>query len=374
MKKLFFISLIVLVVACNGINNSDPYEPEIREIKLASEPVENIDGSWTYDLLLPVGWEKNLDQEWNGPGLQIGEGDIWTLQPDNNANAYHWRFTTVNKNIFFRFGHFREDGNNIIWANQDNILRSSFFVENNGDYLGLTFKNGQINKVNLADLVRLEAIINVSKVEERESRPIVFSGANSTGDASSNSKIVGYFWEFDDGAVSNKMIVEHAFDKKGEHNVKLTVKDDKGNSHSVSTTIRIFKMAFPENTLEGGDDYVQVIENPLNHTITICLNSFLPNGNHGKPFFWGTINGLDKAWVFNDMRHMLLNEDWSYQDNIPFNGCQQYEFTYSDWYSYFDGTQAYGVNWDHIKKSKFYDPVKGHLVILVANGKVTKPH
>jgi hypothetical protein len=156
--------------------------------------------------------------------------------------------------------------------------------------------------------------------------------------------------------------------------VKLTVKDNLGNQATATFNVKVFKMAFPENVLEGGDDYIQVGENRYDKTITIYVNLSLTHGTHGKPFWWGTFNGIGTGWIFKDIQPVPLNEDWG-QITLPFSGREQFEFNYSDWYEYLDAdSRPVNVNWDHLSHSRFYNADKGHLVVLIANQKISKPY
>jgi hypothetical protein len=202
MKKLFFILIFLALVACdNGVKNEDPYgfAGQITEIKLL-EANPNTDGSWTYKLLLPRSWEKNLNKTWSGVGIKIKDGELVPLYGAQNWDAYYWEIIAPNKDVFFNFGHFNYDQENKpVWGNIENLKLSSYFIENNGQHIGITFRNGQISPVDPASLTRLTAIINASLSEVRENNSIRFSGTQSTGQASPSSKIVEYNWDFGDG-------------------------------------------------------------------------------------------------------------------------------------------------------------------------------
>lgn len=388
MKKIMVLLLGLLSMSSceNGVQNT-PVDNNnaLREIKMVSATL-NADGSYSYEILLPVIWENNLIQDgWHDPGVQIDNGDIQALpfNPDGSL-SYVWKFNSINQDVFVNFGHYRYLGTSkkVEWANYNSLSRelTDFFIEKDGvKTLGLTLRNGGISKVNQASLVQLRAMIDINPMEARIGANIVFSGTRSTAQASPVSTISSYLWDFGDGVTASGQIANHSYQDKGDYTVRLTVVDNLGNANAETKIVHIFKMAFPANTLEGGDDYIQVAENRYANTITIYvnLNSLLIHGNHGKPFWWGTINGAGTPWIFKPIQPMPLNEDWGYII-VPFlTGREQFEFNYSDYYEYLDGdNRPVGVNWDHmsISKSKFYDPDKGHYVILVANQKVTKPY
>jgi len=383
MKKFMVLLLglvLILTWSCEqGVQNT-PTDGNngLREINMVSA-TPNADGSNTYDLVLPIFWENNLNQVWDGVGIQINSGDIQSLPPNpDGSNTYLWRFTTTNSDVFINFGHYRiKPPNHIEWANYNNLSSETtkFFIEKDGvKTLGLTFRNGDVSKVDPASMTQLEAKIDVNPVEARIGANITFSGDRSTGQALPASKITDYVWDFGDGVTAKGKVVSHNYTNKGDYTVKLSVVDNLGQTNTTTKIIHIFKMAFPINTLEGGDDYIQVSEDRYNNTITIYVNLSLTHGNHGKPFWWGTINGASTAWEFIPIPPVPLNEDWGYI-TVPFTGREQFEFNYSDYYEYLSGdNRPVAVNWDHMTFSKFYDSNKGHYVILVANQKVTKPY
>lgn len=376
MRKLIFLAwLMVFLSACeNGMEVSPGDNSRyVREITLLSTGFNN-DGSWTYKMLLPIVWEQDrLTENWDDQGLKLIDGDMQFLYGAENQVAYYWEYTTPNSDVFFQFGHYRYEGEQLVWANQ-HYSSSIYSLINNGHCFGITFRNGGISRVNPAALVLLQAVIDADLLEIKENRKIRFSGARSTGQASLSSKIIEYHWDFGDGETAKGVVVEHIFTTKGLYNVKLTVTDDHGGVSSTGVIINVLRMSFPVNTLDGGDDYIQVSENRYTQTITIYVNLSLTYGNHGRAFWWGTYNGAGTAWLFRDIKAMPLNEDWGFIE-VPFNGRAQYEFNYSDFYEYLDENQRpVGVNWNHMPFSKFYDPDKGHYVILVANQKVTRPY
>ena len=377
---LMIAALGLLMFGCdNGVSNNDPHsftqtpwEPTL----LAAYPQE--DGATKYQVLLPSIYEKDvLTEQWDGIGFQfLGEEKIWPLYAAETQNSYWYEFVTPNKNVFFNYGHFRRSGDTTIWANHSAGLNNGWYL---GDFFGATFLNSTMSKVNPADLIKLTAVIDANDDRVSEGTTIRFSAKRSTGQSVPVSHIVQYTWSFgDDQSTAVGAEVEHIFANRGTYQVQLVVQDDLGHTNSAIVTIVVFKKAFPENTLPGGDNYIQVSVDRINMTATISCNLALTNGNKGKSFWWGTDNGFVTAWLFHDQNSIrsfkpwFINVDWG-GVTLPFNGWQQYEFTWGAYYDYFDyqNNQIYGVNWDHVSpKCKFYRqtgprPEDAHFSVLV---------
>lgn len=65
---------------------------------------------------------------------------------------------------------------------------------------------------------------------------ITFSGVTSSD---ADGDIVSYAWDLGDGTTSREMEVTHTYDAAGIYQVSLTVTDNDGLSHSVSTTVQV---------------------------------------------------------------------------------------------------------------------------------------
>lgn len=382
MKKSILLVLLVglFLISCeSGVQNtpvSNSSSRDAREIKMESA-TPNADGSYTYQIILPTIWEEGLIKD-KTTGIQINNGEIMDLpaNPDG-SNTYKWKFEGPNGDVFVNFGHYNYIGTSdkAEWANAKSIANSRYFIEKDGTKtIGVTFRNGGISPVDPASMVQLRAIININPVEARVGTNMVFSGTGSTAQALPVSTITDYIWDFGDGVTAHGKVVNHSYNSKGDYTVKLIVTDNLGNVNEAIKSVHIFQMAFPPSNMEGGDDYIQAFEDRYAKTITIYVNLSLTHGNHGKPFWWGTVNGVGTAWEFFPILPVPLNEDWGYIV-VPFSGREQYEFNYSDYYDYLNGdNRPVGVNWDHMSYGKFYDPLLGHYSMLAANQKISRPY
>ncbi|MCK4365077.1 MAG: PKD domain-containing protein [Thermoplasmatales archaeon] len=96
----------------------------------------------------------------------------------------------------------------------------------------------------------IEAITNILPEDT------IYFIANSSSD--SDGDITDYYWEFDDGTVSEGNYVSHAYTDKGSYNVSLLVVDDDGLSNRVTKTIEVYRIPklFPIKISEtSSDDY-----------------------------------------------------------------------------------------------------------------------
>jgi len=70
--------------------------------------------------------------------------------------------------------------------------------------------------------------------------------ASSSNDECDDGTIVDYDWDFGDGTKGRGRIVTHIFTSEGTYNVKLTVTDNRGGTHSVTHKINIVA-PFPQH-------------------------------------------------------------------------------------------------------------------------------
>lgn len=63
-----------------------------------------------------------------------------------------------------------------------------------------------------------------------------------------------YGWDFDDGTTATTATAAHAFSSSGTYSVELTVTDNDGASHTVSTTVTVETL---ENVVESGQELVE---------------------------------------------------------------------------------------------------------------------
>ena len=119
------------------------------------------------------------------------------------------------------------------------------------------------------------------KTTAYKNEPISFDGSTSQGSA--GSTITEYKWDFGDGTTDSGVSKSHAYTKAGTYTVKLTVKDDMGetNTAQVSVTIQnqdpVAAFSFSPQSAKTGD------------TITFTDSSTDPDGDT-----------LTYAWDFGD--------------------------------------------------------------------------
>ncbi len=119
-------------------------------------------------------------------------------------------------------------------------------------------------------------------------QPVVFDAGNSTG----ASPLVGYFWDFGDGAVGSGQRVEHVFVQPGVYVVILTVQNAQGLVSSANWPVQVSAAPTPTPTplpsigLEG---VVWLLEDALPGTnITALFSNGLVTGFSGCNNYTGS--------------------------------------------------------------------------------------
>ncbi len=114
---------------------------------------------------------------------------------------------------------------------------------------------------------------------------------------------VTYLWEFGDGETSTEKDPVHTYAGKGEYNVKLTVTDEEGKDHVVSTKITVDKKTRIHLDDNSVSDWDAVTENDFKVTL-------------------GDNSGIIKSLTFDyDAKYLYakLVFEGSIQDSIIFN-------------------------------------------------------
>lgn len=136
----------------------------------------------------------------------------------------------------------------------------------------------QLNATNQAPIAVITAPAN-GKVGES----LAFSGSNSRDN---DGSIVGYAWNFSDGATANGVNVNHSYNQAGVYEVTLTVTDNGGLTGSSTFTVQISE--------EPKTPPVAVIEAPASGQVGEVLNFSGSNSSDSD----GSIAGY--TWDFGD--------------------------------------------------------------------------
>lgn len=383
MKQILFLLSLVLVIllpSCkSGVGDDLPYDStqDIREVTLLPS-VQNNDGSWTYKVLLPITWEKNLNDKWDGIGLQISDGEIVLLYAAQNQNAYYWEYKTANSDVFMRWGHYRRDSEgNIIWASDANLSKkfTNYYIESGGKkYIGITFRDGSISPIVQASLAKLKAVINVSQTEAVTGADIVFNGSQSTASATPSAMITEYEWDFGDGVRLSGINLKHSYKLPGTYNVSLTVKDNFGTSDVANIDINVIEMVHPGDV---GDNCVRFAFDYQNNLLRIYFNFSECGGNlFGKPNVFGNFDGPEKNWKLfitdGGLNFDIHHTGWGYIELPLEQPIMALKCGYSAWY---DGDVKLPdfsrSNFDHLKKSIYFNG-QDLSFIIYSSGQVVK--
>ncbi len=376
MKRLLILLLLVVLVglsACgdSGVANNSPNDlSKIKTPTLLSSS-QNPNLSFKYKMLLPM-WESNhLNEAYDDVGLQFLGGPIRKLYPAiDHPDAYFLEIDTLNGDYLLNWGRYRNisGSDSVIWLSQIDDIKSDYHPLRG--YFGMNFYYGAMAPINLSNQNKLVTKITVSTYEPLTYQSIHLSGATSTP----QSEITHYAWNFGDGQTANGPEVDHTYTVAGTYNVQLTVQDNFNHSQTASIQLKVVRPAFPANTLLGGDNLIQAFLNSTRDSVTLCVFLDATMGPYrGRPFWWGTDYGIDHAWVFHDIKPMPYYASWG-SITLPYHDGEQFEFTYSGYYTSFNGSQVFGVDWRHLTLSqKFYDPVKGHFVVFISDGVLTSP-
>lgn len=374
MKKswIFLLGLaLMLMWSCeSGVENTSPNDLENIMTPTLLSGTDNYNYSFKYKILLPI-WESHrLNEAYDGVGIQFLGGPLRRLYAAENQVAYYLELDTVNGEYWCNWGRYRRisGSDSVVWLNQIDSIASPYHPLRN--YFGMTLYNGTMQPIVMSNQNKLMAKITVSTYEPWVYKNLHLSGAASTP----QTEITHYTWDFGDGQIGNGLEVDHVYTAAGTYNVQLTVQDNYNHSQAASVQIKVVQPTFPQNVLAGGDNLIQASLNVNRDSVTLYVYLDAVLGSyHGRPFWWGTDYGINKAWVFHDIKAVPLNTSWGFI-TLPFTDREQFEFTYSDYYSSFNGTQVFDVDWRHLSLSKkFYDPAKGHFVVLVSDGKLTSP-
>jgi PKD repeat protein len=86
-----------------------------------------------------------------------------------------------------------------------------------------------------------KAILSFSPAQPTTADTVQFSDRSTDADG----RIAEWNWNFGDGATSTQQNPTHRFSTKGSYTVALTVKDDKGATHSTSQAMEVVEPPFP---------------------------------------------------------------------------------------------------------------------------------
>lgn len=85
-----------------------------------------------------------------------------------------------------------------------------------------------------------KATFSISPTNPRTNETVTFDASDSTDTAGLEAQeIVGYRWNFGDGATASGKVVEHRYADDGDYDVSLTLKDDGDKTSSTTKTISV---------------------------------------------------------------------------------------------------------------------------------------
>ncbi len=378
---LILLTGLILLSCQNGVQNEAPhdFQKQITEIKLLSA-TDNGNRTATAKFLLPYsGWENNLNEKWDGIGIQVNDEPVVPLYAAQNQNAYYWERTGPDADVYIRFGHFRRNSDgSITWANEDRLSKNltPFYTEKDGKkYIGITFRDTTISPIIPIVQTKLQAIISASTTETLTGLNITFDGSGSTSQALPLSRIVEYFWDFGDWTNSkDTMIVKHSYQLPGTYTVSLTVKDNLGNSHTAQIQVKIKEIAHPGDI---GDDIARFSFDFQNNLVRLYFNfSKCQGGLFGKSNAFGNFNGVDQAWyLFYEGRGLSFDAyhfGWGYIDLPMTKSIMQLKYGFSSWYyGTIEQPNFSQSNFDHMKSSVYFNG-QDLSVIIYSSGQVVK--
>ncbi len=110
------------------------------------------------------------------------------------------------------------------------------------------------NKTITVNNVKPKAALQVNRTNAFTKQSILFTAENSS-DTISDMGVLNYTWYFDDGSIGYGMIQNHSFERPGKYEVRITVTDDNGDSHSLIKTVTIKPSTepVPEKDDNGSD-------------------------------------------------------------------------------------------------------------------------
>lgn len=359
-KYIFLVVLSVFLAACqNGLEVTEPNLSITDIVLLSAKP--NIDGSHTYEMLLPL----SVGQS-GAPGLQIGEGEIQVLYPAQNQIAYYWEYTTANADIFFHFGPYRNENGQIAWLNEGN-LPSKYAVLNKG--YGITFRDGAISPVVNSHFTTLQAVIDLS------AKSIGSGGIINVDGSRSGPNVTRWQWDFGDGASDSGQIASHVYLRPGIFTISLVVTDNLGNRQSATTQIAVVETIHPGDV---GDDFVRFSFDYQDNIVKIYFNfsKITINSLWGKYNVYGNFSGPEMVWILYTINHGLAFEThhngWFYIEQSLVQPIMVVKCGYSAWY---DGTMNKPnfppSSFDHMKDCIYYNG-QDLSFIIYSDGKVLK--
>jgi len=209
-----------------------------------------------------------------GQAVQL-RGDSSVAAPGTQLVIYEWDFGD---------GTGSSDINPTHTYNAEGVYRVKLTVfdsaeQSNASAVDITISAAPVNPPT--------AVINYNPTQAAIGQTVTFDGSESRG----ASSIVSYAWDFGDGSTANAVRVDHAYQKAGDFNVKLTVTDSEGLSGSATVVVQIRDVDTP--TPPPSSPPTAVIEGPSSAEVgtTVTFNGSASYGDN--PI-------VDYDWNFGD--------------------------------------------------------------------------
>ncbi len=117
---------------------------------------------------------------------------------------------------------------------------------------------------------------------------------SSNGSGDGDGQVVGYWWDFGDGATSSEPDPTHVFEAAGSYPVTLTVTDDRGASASASLTVDVTDIGNRITSLE----LTLRARTKTRSYASAFVSAVSPTGAPlGRALVLGAWTGSDKRWV-----------------------------------------------------------------------------